>query len=88
MLILVNNDVVLQRKRGRQWDIVRPPTSHTQLDVAANEKRRSCDTCLVTSAWSCKGGSMLAKWPSLALLHVEVGRELDLHHLDMVAADI
>ena len=31
---------------------------------------------------------MLASWSRLASLHVEVGRELDLHRLDMVVADI
>ena len=83
----VNKGLVLQRQCGRQWDAACPSTSPTQLDMAANEKRRSHDACLVTSAWSSKAGIMLAAWPSLASLHVEVGRELDLHHLDMVVAD-
>ena len=83
-----NKGLVLQRKCGRQWDAVYPSTSPTQLGVAANEKRRPHDACLVTSAWSPKVSIMLASWQRLASLHVEVGRELDLHHLDMVVADL
>jgi hypothetical protein len=82
-----NKGLVLPSHCGRQWDAVCPSTSPTQLDMAAYEKRRSHDACLVTAAWSSKSGIMFAIWPSIASLHVEVGRDLDLHHLDVVVAD-
>ena len=76
------------KEKEGQWDAVCPSASPTQLGVAANEKRRPRDACRVTAAWSPKVSVVLANWSRLASLHVEVGRELDLHRLDMVVADI